>query len=267
MHSIRKGASHYQWEPEPVVTAWDTMTVDEKLDNVDGALRSMVRRYCREKPGEYEDMLQEARTAAWQQIDEKPDAPRHIVIWRAKRPLAGIAFHGSRYTGSRENRGHQAGRATMVDIPDNHWGDSIWEDIRAAQEFERVEMAEIETEIRSAIRALLEIDRTLVWHLFWDEMTYEQAAKAAGLSCGQARGRWQNRIRPSLSTKLEHLKPPKPPPTVQYWGPTEDTRLLALHAAGMTRAAIAREMGFGDSTVRRHWERLGLNAAHDTAVA
>lgn len=52
---------------------------------------------------------------------------------------------------------------------------------------------------------------------------------------------------------------PTPPPRKRTWSTTEDAQLTALHAAGTSLHAAAREMGWSKGSVSQHAAKLGLS--------
>lgn len=262
MRTIRKGANYYSWTPEP--TAWEQMTAEEKLLDIEKVLRWLAHGLTERHPERLDDVFQEGWLWAWRELKKDRDLIRQFVVHRAKMRMHAFASNNRRMTGSEMDHTHW--RPPTVAMPEDENGasllDNLLEDIRAAQHLEQVEMAQIEREIHRAVRALdKEEDRELVYLMFWEELNFKEAGKVLNIKQSTATTRFAVRIRPALCLRLEHLKPEGLVTKQRHrWTEDDDRELTILHGQGLSFVQIGKRMNLSNATLSRHAQRLGLPA-------
>lgn len=159
------------------------------VSELEGLLVNIAAERTREQPWLYDDALQEARIGAWQRLAEGKSPG--IAVHKARQAATDVV-RGRRLTGSKSTAGHRIGahsRADSIFRHEEHGGyegsgggkDYVLE-LPDLQELEDMARFEARTMLRTALEALDERSRLILWLRFYEGRTYREIGDEVGLT-------------------------------------------------------------------------------------
>lgn len=158
------------------------------------------------KPHLREDAAQEGLINGWRASESRENAT-DAYLKKAVRNAVFDAVVRGRSTGSERPSGHHlAGEEhTGPLVVEGEHGPMLTvqpEDEATRVELDHVEVSDLRSRVRRAVRALAEEDRLHTYLRFWEGYTAKEVAAHLGKTEAYVAGRWNVTIRPALATFL-----------------------------------------------------------------